>query len=93
MTSIYGKVVPGGGRIRYQDVQLGREARVRLSWFDFYERNGRNASLVCRRFGSWGQTFYRWKRRYNPGNLRTLEERSRRPRRVRQPFRATQGYT
>src|SRR4030067_230132 len=30
-------------------------------------------------------SFYRWRRRYAPHNLRTLEARSRRPRRLRQP--------
>jgi len=31
------------------------------------------------------QTFYRWKRRYNPKHIGSLEERSRRPRHLRQP--------
>src|SRR5271170_3951992 len=31
------------------------------------------------------QTFYRWLRRYSPLDLSTLESRSRRPRRLRQP--------
>jgi len=31
------------------------------------------------------QTFYRWKRRYNPNNLESLEDRSHQPKRVRRP--------
>ncbi len=52
---------------------------------DYYEQHGRNAALACRYFGISRQTFYRWRKRYNPKRLRSLEERSRRPRRVRQP--------
>jgi len=52
---------------------------------DYYERRGRNAALTCRYFGISRQTFYRWRKRYNPKRLQSLEDRSRRPRRVRQP--------
>ncbi len=36
------------------------------------------------------QTFYRWKRRYNPRHLASLEERSHRPRQLRQPTYSTE---
>jgi len=52
---------------------------------DYYESHGHNARLTCRHFDISPQTFYRWKRRYDPKNLKTLEDRSRRPRHVRQP--------
>jgi transposase InsO family protein len=38
---------------------------------------------VCRHFGIAPQTFYRWKRRYDRHDLRSLEARSSRPRHVR----------
>lgn len=60
-------------------------ARQRLKWMDYYEVHGRNAALTYRYFGISRQTFYRWKRRYDPGGLHTLEERTRRPKRLRQP--------
>ena len=44
--------------------------------------------LLCNcvvEFGISPQTFYRWKRRYDPYHLETLEDRSCRPKRVRQP--------
>ena len=44
-----------------------------------------NAALICRYFGISRQTFYRWKRRYNSRDLTSLEDRSHRPRRRRQP--------
>ncbi len=65
--------------------ELSREASRRLKWFDYYYSHGCNARLTCRYFGISPQTFYRWKRRYNPKYPESLEDRSHRPRRVRQP--------
>ena len=67
------------------NVDLSRETKARLKWMDYYESHGRNARLTCRRCGISPQTFYRWKRRYDPKNLRTLESRSSRPKRCRRP--------
>jgi putative transposase len=69
------------GRVR----EVSREARLRLQWMDYYQAHGRNAALTCRHFGISRQTFYRWKRRYRPGDLTTLESHSHRPKRLRQP--------
>jgi len=52
---------------------------------DYYQQHDRNARLTCRHFDISPQTFYRWRRRYHPRRLESLEDRSRRPRRVRQP--------
>lgn len=65
--------------------ELSRDANKRLKWFDYYDTHGQNARLTCRYHGISPQTFYRWKGRYNPEHLKTLEDRSHRPRRVRQP--------
>ncbi len=73
--------IPRSARI----TDLSHEAARRLKWFDYYEANARNARLTCRHFGISPQTFYRWKKRYNPKGLQTLEDRSHRPRRVRHP--------
>ena len=64
---------------------LSREGKKRLAWFDYYEGQGWNVALTCRHFGISRQTFYKWKRRYDPGRLESLEDRSHRPRRVRRP--------
>jgi putative transposase len=64
---------------------LSRAAQSRLHWMLFYFFNGRNAQRTCRHFGISRQTFYRWKRRFDRHDLTTLEGRSHRPRRVRQP--------
>jgi transposase InsO family protein len=64
---------------------LSLEAGRRLKWFDYYERCGGNATLTCRYFGISRATFYRWKARYDPHDLTSLEEASRAPRTRREP--------
>jgi putative transposase len=77
--------VHGALRLAGHGRELSAQARLRLKWMDYYESHGHNARLTCRYFGMSPQTFYRWRRRYDPRNVRTLEDRSRRPRRRRQP--------
>ena len=77
--------VPGALRLAGHGQELSGEARRRLKWMDYYESQGHNARLTCRHFDISPQTFYRWRRRYNPLQLGTLEDRSRHPHRVRQP--------
>lgn len=78
-------IAKGTYQIGNLEIDLSREARVRLNWFDYYQQHGRNGRLTCRHFGISPQTFYRWLRRYDPKHPKTLESRSHRPRRVRQP--------
>lgn len=82
----YGHILPGAQRIS-RLVVLSKEAKQRLKWFDFYASHSRNARLTCRHFGLSPDVFYRWKRRYHPHNLATLEDDqvTRTPRHVRQP--------
>ena len=75
---------PRSGRLARVGAELTREARVRLSWMDFY-RGSKNVTLTCRHFGISRETFYRWQRRYDPLDLTTLEGRSHRPHHRRQP--------
>ena len=83
-------VVPGVCRLAGLQVELSKKARQRLKWFDYYKSRGYNARLTCRYFGISPQTFYRWKRRYNPRHLESLEDRSHRPRHLRQPAYSTE---
>ncbi len=62
---------------------LSKAAKQRLAWMDYYHKYN-NASKTCRYFGISRETFYEWKRRYNPFRLESLEEKSRRPKRTRQ---------
>jgi len=64
---------------------LSKDACRRLKWFDYYFANGKNARRACIHFDISPQTFYRWKRRYQPDKLQTLENHSHQPRHVRQP--------
>jgi transposase InsO family protein len=65
-------------------VDLSRAAQVRLAWMDFHRRT-QNVALTCRHFGISRQTFYRWRKRYEPMDLASLEGRSHCPHRRRQP--------
>jgi transposase InsO family protein len=81
--NVYSRV-PGYARLPSIPV-LSKKARQRLKWFDYYKSHNQNARLTCRYFGISPQTFYRWKRRYDPYHLERLEDRPCRPHRVRQP--------
>lgn len=66
-------------------LKLSPEARKRLEWLICYETRGQgNASKTCRYFGLHPKVFYAWKGRFDPANLRSLEDRSRAPHRKRQ---------
>jgi putative transposase len=76
--------IPGANRLASIPA-LSKKAKQRLKWFDYYQSHNQNARLTCRYFGISPQTFYRWKRRYDPRHTESLEDRSHRPRQVRQP--------
>jgi len=86
-TRTYGSLIPGSEYIRdlVRQGTISAEGAKRLRWMDHYGRCG-NARLTCRHFNISAQTFYRWKNRFNPEDLTTLEAESRRPRHVRQPL-------
>lgn len=71
---------------RVSRAQITTKAKIRLSWMDYFKKchNGR---LTCRHFGISPDTFYRWKRKYKPHVIGTLEDdpKSRRPKRLRTP--------
>lgn len=76
-----GFIVPRSKELdRLKQNCITRKAKVRLAWMDYYRRVG-NGRLTCRHFGISPDTFYRWKRKYCPECLKTLEDdySSRRP--------------
>jgi putative transposase len=85
-TTTYGSLIPGSEYIRelVRRGTISPEAAKKLRWMDHYLKN-QNARLTCRYFGISPKTFYRWWNRFDPYDLTTLEEGSRRPRHVRQP--------
>lgn len=82
---ILNKVIPGSLRLKRHTAEVSKEAQRRVKWFDYYHSHDNNARLTCRYFGISPQTFYRWKRRYHPNQLASLESLPCRPRHTRQP--------
>ena len=82
----FGNIIPGSSFMisLLRQSTISREGKKRLKWFDHYRRFD-NARLTCRYFGISPQTFYRWKNRFDPYDLTTLEEMSRKPHKVRTP--------
>jgi len=64
--------------------RLSKNAKNRLKWMDYF-RECRNISKTARRFGISRKIFYKWRNVFDPHNLFSLEDRSRRPLNVRQP--------
>lgn len=77
------KIVP---KSIVQSSALSKEALKRLSWFDWYYSHGANAEATCRHFNISKSVFYRWKNRFNPKCLSTLEfdTKTRRPKKLRE---------
>ena len=69
---------------RIKPVSLSREAKYRLRIIEHYLNKTDNVSLTCRHFAIPRSYFYKWYKRYNPRNLSSLENRSRKPHRLRQ---------
>lgn len=66
-----------------QRLSLSKSAHLRLEWFLYYQKH-HNVTLTCRHFGIARKTFYKWQKRFDTKNLRTLEDYSRAPQRKRQ---------
>ncbi len=56
---------------------LSRTAKVRLHFLEYARTH--SVAATCDRFGIARSTCYRWRRRYDPTDLRSLEDRPSRP--------------
>ena len=84
-STIYSTILPNNAALsRIKPANLSRSAKFRLRVIEHYLNKTRNVSLTCRHFGVARSYFYKWYSRYNTRNLKTLEDRSHRPKRVRQ---------
>ena len=70
---------------RAKELELSDGAVQRLKWFAYALEHDCNVSLACRHFGIARSTFLRWAERFDASDIRTLEDESRRPKRVRAP--------
>src|SRR4030042_6840568 len=92
---VYGAILPGATGVSRllpmavahtrAEADLSTNARHRLRVIQWYEEHGRNASLTCRHFSHSRSTFHTWLQRYRRQGPKGLEDRSRRPHRVREP--------
>lgn len=72
---------------RFQARQEGvsPEGKLRLEWIAFYSTIGkRNVSVTARHFGISRVCLYKWVKRFDTQRAKCLEEKSRRPKRVRE---------
>jgi len=92
----YGSIIPGGptlarllpqrsAAVRERPVQ-SRKGRQRLEVVRWHEAHGGSVSLPARHFGYRRATIYPWLRRFKQEGMQGLEDKSRRPHRVRQPL-------
>jgi IS30 family transposase len=83
-STIYSTILPNNLALsRIKPVSLSREARHRLAIIEHYLTKTRNVSLTCRHFAIARSYFYKWYNRYNPRSLVSLDNRSRKPHRLR----------
>lgn len=64
--------------IKVMSLKLSDKARQRVAWMDAYRECG-NAAQVCRHFSIPLRTFWRWRKRYDPWDLKSLEHQSKKP--------------
>lgn len=62
--------------------QLSKRAKQRLKWLDY--RNTHTVTQTCRHYDIPRSTLHRWAKRFDPGDLASLEDRSARPHTMRQ---------
>ena len=65
--------------------ELTQKEQDRLRAITIYNKT-RDVSLVCKTYGISRATFYRWLKRYDPNDLRSLRNKSTRPKRLRKPM-------
>lgn len=86
--TIYGTVLPGAGiiaRSLFLAGNLSAKAKGRLKILDWLRARGGNVSLAARHFGIDRETIRVWRDCLAKDGPRGLEDRSKRPRKVRQP--------
>lgn len=86
-STIYTTILPKQSYLdRIYSAKLSKAAKHRLKIIDyFFHKADKNISLTARHFGCTRSYVYKWLKRFNPKHLESLEDKSRRPHRVRTP--------
>jgi len=69
-------------KLNYID-KLSPQAKVRYKAINLYSSGDYSLGQICEIFEINRSTFYRWRKRYKPSRVQSLEDRSRRPHKVR----------
>jgi len=77
------KILPGAKTILRISVGLSDTAKLRLKWIDWHFAHGKNKRLTARHFGISPNTIYKWLKRYQSRNLKSLDSYSTKPHRFR----------
>ncbi|OGI66657.1 hypothetical protein A2642_02755 [Candidatus Nomurabacteria bacterium RIFCSPHIGHO2_01_FULL_39_10] len=86
--TIYGSILPGAVAIAQLALRtngLTKKARERLKILDWHRAHDQNGSLTCRHFAIQRRILRGWIRRYRLLGAIGLNDKSRRPKRVREP--------
>jgi len=87
--TIYGTMLPGAATIACSAAlveSLTERAKYKIKILDWHRAHGKNASLTARHFAISRMTLYRWLKHCQRFGVIGLNERSRRPKRLRQPI-------
>src|SRR3989344_6496492 len=87
--TIYGSILPGAvaiARLASRTNGLTKKAKERLKIVDWHRAHARNISLTCRHFGIQRRILRDWIKRHKPLGAIGLNDKSRRPKRVRKPI-------
>jgi len=83
-STICGNILPKQQTLsRINPRELSRAAKFRLKFIEHYLTKTHSVTATCRHYYIARSLFYKWYRRYNPHNLSSLEDQSRKPHRVR----------
>jgi len=86
--TVYGTILPKTSSLArgaYVADNLTERAKHKLKIIDWHKKHGNNSSLTARHFGIGRMTLHRWLKRLDRCGITGLNERSRRPKKVREP--------
>jgi len=86
--TIYGTVIPRARSIAswaWRMESLTSKAKFRVKVLDWHREHGNNVSLTARHFGLGRMTLWRWLKRFQKQGVIGLNERSRKPKKLREP--------